>query len=227
MRSIPPAARPEPADYVGGVNDPVTRRERKKQQTRRALTRAALTLFLERGFDATTIDEIAEAADFHRATFFRNFDSKEDVALGDINDRFKAAQTALRAALPTPDPWSVARQVLTEQATSFEDSDDELEAAHVAVWTTDHTLQQRFTAMMLDWEREVAEFFAAAWGVDAASDIACKAIAIAMIGVTRSAMMTSQTSGHSVRQTLDQGFDFLEAGALSSMRHRTEHGTPP
>lgn len=208
------------------MGEPATRRERKKEQTRRALTRAALTLFLERGFDATTVDDIAEAADYHRATFFRNFDSKEDVALGDINDRFKAAQTALRAALPTPDPWSVARRVLTEQATSFEDSDDELEAAHVAVWTTDHTLQQRFTAMMLDWERELAEFFAAAWAANAQTDIACKAVATAMIGVTRSAMMASRANGHTVRQNLDEGFDFLESGALSS-RHDPTRRRPP
>src|SRR5262245_49262797 len=116
--SIPPAAVPSGPGYVGAVAEPVTRRERKKEQTRRALTRAALTLFLERGFDATTVDDIADAADYHRATFFRIFQSKEDVALGDINDRFKAAQTALGAALPTHEPWAVARRVLTEQATS-------------------------------------------------------------------------------------------------------------
>jgi AcrR family transcriptional regulator len=196
------------------VGEPVTRRERKKEQTRRALTHAALTLFLERGFDATTVDDIAEAADYHRATFFRIFQSKEDVALGDINDRFKAAQAALQAALPTDDPWPVARAVLTEQATSFEDSDDELEALHVEVWTTDPILQQRFTAMMLDWEREIARFFAAAKGADADTDITCHAVAIALIGVTRSAMTISRASGRTVRQVLNQGFDYLETEAI-------------
>jgi AcrR family transcriptional regulator len=203
------------------VAEPVTRRERKKEQTRRALTRAALTLFLERGFDATTVDDIAEAADYHRATFFRIFQSKEDVALGDINDRFKAAQAALQAALPTDDPWPVARAVLTEQATSFEDSDDELEALHVEVWTTDPTLQQRFTAMMLDWEREIARFFAAARSTDADADITCQAVAIAMIGITRSSMTTSRASGRTVRQVLDQGFDYLETHALGAPQHST------
>jgi AcrR family transcriptional regulator len=198
------------------VGEPLTRRERKKEQTRRALTRAALTLFLERGFEATTVDDIAEAADYHRATFFRIFQCKEDVALGDINDRFKAAQSALQAALPTDNPWPVARAVLTEQATSFEDSDDELEALHVEVWITDPTLQQRFTAMMLDWEREIARFFAAARDTDADTDITCQAAAIAMIGVTRSAIMTSRACGRTVRQVLDQGFDYLETRALGA-----------
>ena len=54
-------------------------RARKRQQTRERLTRAAMTLFLERGFDATTLDDIAAAAEVSRRSFFHYFESKEDV----------------------------------------------------------------------------------------------------------------------------------------------------
>ncbi|MDH2342820.1 TetR/AcrR family transcriptional regulator [Bradyrhizobium sp. SSUT77] len=54
-------------------------RERKLQETRGRLTRAAMALFLERGFEATTIDDIAAAADVSRRSFFHYFASKEDV----------------------------------------------------------------------------------------------------------------------------------------------------
>ncbi|MDI3560666.1 TetR/AcrR family transcriptional regulator [Bradyrhizobium sp. Arg816] len=54
-------------------------RERKLQATRERLTRAAMALFLERGFEATTIDDIATAADVSRRSFFHYFASKEDV----------------------------------------------------------------------------------------------------------------------------------------------------
>ncbi|SCB21772.1 transcriptional regulator, TetR family [Bradyrhizobium shewense] len=54
-------------------------RQRKRQQTRERLTRAAMTLFLERGFEATTIDDIAAAAEMSRRSFFHYFASKEDV----------------------------------------------------------------------------------------------------------------------------------------------------
>jgi AcrR family transcriptional regulator len=56
-------------------------RERKKLRTRRALADAALRMFTEKGFDATTLEELAEEAEVSKSTFFRAFPAKEAVAI--------------------------------------------------------------------------------------------------------------------------------------------------
>jgi AcrR family transcriptional regulator len=58
-------------------------RERRRQRTAAEIERAALELFTGRGFDAVTIDDIADAAHISRRTFFRHYASKDDVLLGD------------------------------------------------------------------------------------------------------------------------------------------------
>jgi AcrR family transcriptional regulator len=61
------------------MESPIGLRERKRLQTRERLTSAAMSLFLERGFGETTLDEIARAAEVSRRTFFHYFASKEDL----------------------------------------------------------------------------------------------------------------------------------------------------
>jgi AcrR family transcriptional regulator len=94
---------------TGRASTELSRRERKKQQTRQALRREALRLFGERGFDATTIQDITEAADVAPRTFFLHFASKEDVLLGDARDGVAAFADMLRTRPADQDAFSAVR----------------------------------------------------------------------------------------------------------------------
>ena len=84
-------------------------RERKRQQTRERLTRVAMALFLERGFEATTLDDIAAAADISRRSFFHYFASKEDVVFAWQEDS-TAAFVAAVAARPAGESMLAAAE---------------------------------------------------------------------------------------------------------------------
>ena len=70
-------------------------RERKKLRTRRALADAALRLFTENGFDATTLDELAEDAEVSKSTFSRTFPAKEAAGIEAEAELWTACLTAL------------------------------------------------------------------------------------------------------------------------------------
>ena len=70
-------------------------RERKKLRTRRALADAALRLFTDKGFDATTLEELADEAEVSKSTFFRFFPAKEAAAIEAEAELWQAYLTAL------------------------------------------------------------------------------------------------------------------------------------
>ena len=81
------------------MSTPTDLRTRKRLATRQGISNAATRLFLERGFDQVTVDEIAAAADVGRMTVFNHFPRKEDMFF----DRDEEARETLREALRSRD----------------------------------------------------------------------------------------------------------------------------
>jgi AcrR family transcriptional regulator len=80
-----------------------------RSRVRDALTAAAVDLFLAKGYEETTVDEIAEAAGVARRTFFRYFRTKEDVVFPDHDAGLKRVEEALAAADPAAPPMALIR----------------------------------------------------------------------------------------------------------------------
>jgi AcrR family transcriptional regulator len=84
-------------------------RQRKREQTRERLTRVAMELFLTRGYEATTLDDIAAAADISRRSFFHYFASKDDVVLA-WQDAGTSALIAAITERPADEPMLIAAE---------------------------------------------------------------------------------------------------------------------
>jgi AcrR family transcriptional regulator len=87
-------------------------RERKKARTRASIQEHALRLFREQGYEATTVEQIAEAAEVSPSTFFRYFPTKEDVVAYDALD--PAVMASWRSQPPEMAPIPAIRRAMIE-----------------------------------------------------------------------------------------------------------------
>ena len=100
-------------------------RERKKLRTRRALADAALRLFTENGYDATTLEEVADQADVSKSTFFRFFPAKEAAAIEAEAELWSAYLDALNGRELSGEILEVLHHTLAAAAATLEPSWDE------------------------------------------------------------------------------------------------------
>ncbi|UYO46557.1 TetR/AcrR family transcriptional regulator [Rhodopseudomonas palustris] len=96
-------------------------RERKRRETLQRISDAALELFLDKGFDATTLDEIAEAAGISRRTFFYYFASKDDILTAYLGRRTDELRAAVLQSSSAGEPIDVVCNALLKLASKFGD----------------------------------------------------------------------------------------------------------
>jgi AcrR family transcriptional regulator len=100
-------------------------RERKKQRTREQIIEAAMGLFAERGYHATTIADIAAAADVAPRTFFSYFPSKEAVVFHHVDRDLDNLATALRDRLPGETAFDALRRWIDTMFDEWMDEQDQ------------------------------------------------------------------------------------------------------
>lgn len=189
-------------------------RERKKIRTRAAIRDNAMRLFRKQGYTATTIDQIAEAADISPSTFFRYFPTKEAVVLADDLDPIVIA--ALQSVPPDVPPLAAVRQALTgalsqlsERVVKFEMERQQLIANEPELHAT----------MLDDFRRNVDLIATAVAGRTGrpADSFEIRVFAGAVIGALLAAAKVGLDDGTAV-----QGFGYDVDGALRLL----ENGLP-
>jgi AcrR family transcriptional regulator len=199
-----PAPSPVPERRPAGL------RERKKAKTRVAIQAAALELFERHGYDATTVDEIAELAEVSQSTFFRYFPTKEDVVLHDRYDPLLLAE--FRAQPPELSPIAALRRTLGAVLGGLPADELARERQRAMLIISVPELRARSLDDLATSLQPFAEAVAERTG-RAVDDSAVRALTGAVLGVSISAMLAaSEDPSADYIGLMDAGLEHLEHG---------------
>jgi AcrR family transcriptional regulator len=209
------------------------RRERKKQRTRAALIDAAFRLFQEKGFEATTVEEIADEVDVSSRTFFRYFSSKEDVVLTFQEEQFATMAAALVSRPPSEPVMTALRNAAVQVLRACEDGDYGFDPERFGclqqMMETSPTVFGRSLEHGHKKQAEITRIIAERMGVDPATDLRPHVAA----GLSNCAFRSAfQVLASGVAKTgrfsevLDKIFEVMEGG-LDTLRTAEDAQTPP
>lgn len=180
--------------YAVPMETTVGLRERKKQRTRVELTDAAFRLFAERGFDETTIEDIVEQVEVSPRTFFRYFDSKEDVVIGFFDDLGLELRATL-AARPSEEPsFTALRAALGTLIDLYEERRERVVAAKRLAHETP-SIRARLLDKHARWENGVTEELVTRLGGDLSQEPSMRLLAAVALAAFSTAVSAWCTSG--------------------------------
>jgi len=188
-------------------------RERKKARTRASIREHALRLFREQGYDATTVEQIAAAAEVSPSTFFRYFPTKEDVVLrDDFDDRMFEA---FERQPPSMTPLAAIRAAMQEAIGTLTRAEWEEFGEASALGLAVPEIRARMLDELTRTMNAMADALAKRTGRPA-DDLAVRTYVGAIFGVIMSVMSPGEWAGGDVsRQTfqrIDDALALLEDG---------------
>ena len=200
-------------------------RERKKARTRASIREHALRLFREQGYQRTTVEQIAAAAEVSPSTFFRYFPTKEDVVLQDDMDTRMIE--ALERQPPGLGPLSAVRAATREVFASYTQADLDVLRETTALTVTVPEIRARAMDEFARTISVIGEALAKRSGRPA-DDLAVRTTAGAIIGVIMSITMPWEGWSND-RQTIEDMFERIDQ-ALALLEGRASavnRGPPP
>jgi AcrR family transcriptional regulator len=198
-------------------------RERKKQRTRETIARAAHELFVDRGYQATTLPEIAEAADVSTRTIFAYFPSKEDILFADLEQMKEALARALADRPEDKDALETVRGfILNSQEANTNKLDQRL---HSCI-TRDPALRTHMRARIAQFAEVIAPAIARDLGTSEddprAQLVAASLIAAFNLLADRGASKTRPWTPKELAGQIDPVFTFLRGGLDALKNPRTK-----
>src|SRR5215218_966657 len=197
----------------------VSLRERKKVATRRQLMTVALRLFDTQGFENTTVEQIAAAADVAPRTFFRYFPTKVDVLFGDHEELVALLRETLAGRSDEePIVEAVRRATLEGLRQVVADPSLFLTRSRLAASVPAAHAHSRY--LDADYEDVITEAVAASRQTDPATDLQARVIARAAWSATRAArdIWLASDATRDPRKLINQAFDLLEHGLRQTER---------
>ena len=187
------------------------RQNRKHQRTRRHIAEVAIRLFEKKGFSSTTVDEIADAADYSSRTFFRLFADKEEVIFYDFSELLEDLKAVF--SLPSHgNAWITIRNVFIEIANLWDTEAGELGIRRARVYHGDTGLYARFLIKSSEWEVEMTKLVSAEFKDDPKQQLLCRVIAGAAAAAFRAAFHTKlETEDMTLKECVSDAFCKLES----------------
>ena len=185
-------------------------RERKKLRTRALIQKEAIRLFLERGFEATTIEEIAEAAEISPSTFFNYFPTKEEVVFQDELDPLILA--AFNARPEGTHPIRALRDSMKTVFGQLTAEQDNVMRQRISLMSSTPALRSAMLTQFADLVDQIAELIAGRVGREP-TDFAIRNLAGALLGVMMSALLIAASNPRAdMIDVADRAMAHLEAG---------------
>lgn len=182
-------------------------RERKKEKTRLALLDAALDLFLEQGYDSTTVEQIAGSVDVSARTFFRYFQNKDHIPLW-FHDQGEETMRAVMRERPADEPpFTSLMHALRAVIQSMRESTSEDGARFLKLrrlLETNPALVGKSVARGSETERRLAEDVAARRGTDPETDQIAHLIVAFAMGVMRVGFECPPVEADSLHDVVDR-----------------------
>lgn len=193
-------------------------RERKKIKTREAIRGATYALIEEQGYDATTIDQIADRAEVSPSTVFRYFPTKEDIVL---TDEFDAVMLEEIRRRPAEEPWGdTIRYVLRRAVQVGMAADPAVSRLRTRLMVQVPAVRSRMMESMSVTGHMLCRAVAERTGRDP-GDLEVRVYAMSLIGGLIETTMYWAEHGHQedLRDLIDRSLDVLEHGLPGAENH--------